>query len=319
TLGWIAVGLFLYYAIFEKRAAVIEPQVLLPGQPQIELETEPSVLVALHNPDTVKTLLDFAIPIAKQRKLPVVAVSIVQVPTQIPIHEGMRFTHHKESLLTQAKKVAAEGGTTLETDLVIAHHISDGILAAANRHRANALVMGWKGFTNARDRIFGEIADRIIRLAPCDLLLLKIGERQEFRRCLLPTAGGPNAYLATTILGAIAKDHDLSVTAGYFVPENASREQKKIGEQRIDETLEHIDKSIKYEKQIIESKTVAGGIASASRNYDLVVIGAAKEPLFRKMLFGEIPEKVARFSPTSVLVVKKYEGAVKSMVKKVMG
>ena len=207
----------------------------------------------------------------------------------------------------------------LETDLVIAHHISDGILAAASRHNADALVMGWKGFTDAKDRIFGEIADRIIRLAPCDLLLLKIGERRKLKHCLLPTAGGPNANLATTVLSAVAKDQHLSVTAGYIVPENATSEQKKTGKQRIEETLEHIDKSIKVEKEIIESKSIAGGIASASRNYDLVVIGAAKEPFFRKMLFGEIPEKVARFSPTSVLVVKKYEGMVKSILKKVMG
>jgi nucleotide-binding universal stress UspA family protein len=207
----------------------------------------------------------------------------------------------------------------LETDLVIAHHISDGILAAANRHSAAALVMGWKGFTDAKDRIFGEIADRIIRLAPCDLLLLKIGESRKLKRCLLPTAGGPNAILATTVLSAIAKDNDLSITAGYIVPENATQEQKATGEQRIDETMEQIDKFIKYEKEIIQSKTIAGGIANASRKYDLVVIGAAKEPFFRKMLFGEIPEKVARYSPTSVLVVKKYEGIVKSILKKVMG
>jgi len=319
TLGWIAVGLFLYYAIFEKQAAVIEPQVLLPGQPQIEPEMEPSVIVSLHNPDTVKPLLDLAIPVAKQRGLRVVAVSVVEVPPQIPIHEGMRFTHHKESLLNQAKKIASEGSANLETDLVIAHNVSDGILAATSRHQADALVMGWKGFTDAKDRIFGEIADHIIRLAPCDLLLLKIGENKKLQRCLLPTAGGPNAHLASTILSAIAKDHQMSITAGYIVPENATPEQKQIGEQRIDETLQHIDKSVKYQKELIESKTIAGGIASASRNYDLVVIGAAKEPFFRKVLFGEIPEKVARYSPTSVLVVKKYEGVVKSILKKVMG
>jgi nucleotide-binding universal stress UspA family protein len=64
---------------------------------------------------------------------------------------------------------------------------------------------------------------------------------------------------------------------------------------------------------------VAGGLALASRDCDLVVIGAAKEPLFRKVLLGEIPEKVARHSPASVLVVKRYEGAVKSLVKRLMG
>jgi len=60
-------------------------------------------------------------------------------------------------------------------------------------------------------------------------------------------------------------------------------------------------------------------LALASRDFDLVVIGAAKEPLFRKMLLGEIPEKVARHSPASVLVVKRYEGAVRSLVKKLLG
>jgi nucleotide-binding universal stress UspA family protein len=64
---------------------------------------------------------------------------------------------------------------------------------------------------------------------------------------------------------------------------------------------------------------VAGGIAKAGRDFDLVVIGAAKEPFFKKMLFGEIPEKVTRFSPNSVLLVKKYEGVVKSILKKILG
>jgi nucleotide-binding universal stress UspA family protein len=87
----------------------------------------------------------------------------------------------------------------------------------------------------------------------------------------------------------------------------------------MEETLTGLEKTITCKKELIKSQSVAGGIASASRAFDLVVIGAAKEPFFRKMLFGEIPEKVARFSPTSVLLVKRYEGVVKSLLKKVMG
>ncbi len=75
----------------------------------------------------------------------------------------------------------------------------------------------------------------------------------------------------------------------------------------------------KLVKILVEKNSVAGGIAKASKEYDLVVIGAAKEQFFNKMLFGEIPEKVARYSPTSVLVVKKYEGKVQSIFEKVMG
>jgi amino acid transporter len=319
TVGWIAVGLLLYYAVFEKRAAVMEPQVLMLSRPEAIPDQETSVLVALHNPETVEALLHLACPVARQRDTRLIAVSIVEVPRQIPIHEGMRFVHHKESLLNRAKKCAAERGINLETDLVIAHQAYDGMLAAIDRHKAEALVMGWKGHTNTQDRIFGEIADRVIRHAPCDILLLKIGESAQMRNCLLPTAGGPNAKLASTVLNALGKDSELTVTAGYILPESAVKRHEQEGMRRMEETLTGMEQTITCKKELIKSQSVAGGIASASRAFDLVVIGAAKEPFFRKMLFGEIPEKVARYSPTSVLLVKRYEGVVKSLLKKVMG
>lgn len=319
TIGWIAVGLLLYYAVFEKQAAVIEPQVLLPGKPILEADNAPSVLVALHNPDNVGTLMKIAMSVARQRQIRLIITCVVTVPRQVPIHEGLRYAHHKEPLFTEAKKIASQQNMKPETDLVIAHNAADGILAAVNKHNAEALVIGWKGFTNARDRIFGEIADRIIRHAPCDLLVLKMGEKDEWDKCLLPTAGGPNAQLAASILNSMAKDFNMSVTAGYILNENAPAEERKIAEERMDNALSRLNSEMELNKKIFESRSVAGGIAKASRQYDLIVIGAAKEPLFKKMLFGEIPEKVARYSPNSVLVVKKYEGVIKNIIKRILG
>lgn len=319
TVGWIAFGLLLYYSIFEKQAAAIEPQVLLPKAQPPEFEDEPSVIVAIYNPETIEILLKLAIPVAKKRGQRIIAISVVEVPRQMPIHEGMRYTHHKEALLNRAKKVGQEFGIEIETDIIIGHHSSQGILAAAYRHNASMLVMGWKGFTKTRDRIFGEIADRVIRFAPCDLMMLKIGESNKIENCFLPTAGGPNAELASTILNAIAGELNLKVTAGFIAREEPSVEQLEFGERNLEDTLNNLDPEITKQKKLIKSKSIAGGIAKSGKEYDLVVIGAAKEPMFRKILFGEIPEKVARFSPTSVLVVKRYEGIVKSIMKKVLG
>ncbi len=319
TIGWIVVGLLLYYAVFEKKASAVEPQVLIPRRRAPEQDVAPCVLVSLYNPDNIGVLLDMACPEARRRGVRLVAMTVVQVPPQVPIHEGIRFAHHKEALLSRAQRMASERGVTLETDLVVAHRASDGILAAVERHRAEALIIGWKGYTNSRDRIFGEIADRIIRHADCDLMVLKIGKKKSLDSCLLPTAGGPNAQLASTIVGAIAVDLDMEVSAGYVLPKGAGEEERTVGLQRMDAVLRDIAPDVRSSKRIIESASVAGGIARASRDYDLVVIGAAKEQMLKVMLFGEIPEKVARYSTSSVLVVKKYEGAVKSVVKRVFG
>jgi nucleotide-binding universal stress UspA family protein len=70
---------------------------------------------------------------------------------------------------------------------------------------------------------------------------------------------------------------------------------------------------------MIHSSSIAGGIAKASKEFDLVVIGATKASFFSRVLFGEIPEKVARYSPVTVMVVKKYEGPIKSLFKRIMG
>jgi amino acid transporter/nucleotide-binding universal stress UspA family protein len=319
TAGWIAVGLFIYFAWFERRTAEERPQVLVPGRSESRHFPGYTVLVPVHNPENVETLFDFATPIAKARNGRIVAVTVVQVARQLPIHEGLRFAHHREGLLRQARAAAAARGVKLETDLVVAHKVDDGILTAATQYRADLILMGWKGFTNTRERLLGEVTDRVIRHAVTDLMVLKIASTRPIKRCFFPTAGGPNARLATEFLTVLAKAFGMTVTAGYVVPPDASDEQLLEGERWMEKTLIHVGETAWLDRELIPAKSVAGGLAFASRDFDLVVIGAAKEPFFRRILLGEIPEKVARYSPASVLIVKGYEGPVKSYLKRVLG
>jgi nucleotide-binding universal stress UspA family protein len=179
--------------------------------------------------------------------------------------------------------------------------------------------MGWKGHTDTRDRVFGEVADRIIRHAPCDLALLKLATTDPPRRCLFPTAGGAHALLAAEILGAVATQFEMAITVCNVVEPGASAAERAEGERWIARTRARITADVEIDEKIIEAKTIAGGIAKASRDYDLVVLGAAREPWYQQVLFGEIPEKVARYSSASVLVVKQYEGRLRSFLKRAFG
>ena len=60
-------------------------------------------------------------------------------------------------------------------------------------------------------------------------------------------------------------------------------------------------------------------MARSGRDHNLIIIDAAKEPMIRNVMFGEISEKVARYSPSAVMVVKKYEGGVQSCMNRMMG
>ena len=319
TIGWIVLGLILYYAHFEKQAAAVKPQVLdrpLPAR----IQADNAVVVPLHNPDHVGVLLDYARPLAEAKNKELVAYSVVEVPRQLPIHEGLRFVPHREGLLNRAREHAAVRGLVdLGADLVVAHQASDGILSGAKRYGAELLFMGWKGYTDTRDRIFGEVADQVIRQSPCDLALLKVGNPELPKRCLFPTAGGANAQLAAEMLNTLAPALGMEVTACYVVKPNATEGERNEAYGWIDQTVKQLDSTIQIERKLIEARSIAAGIAKESREYDLVVLGAAREPFLRQVMFGEIPEKVARYSSASVLVVKRYEGRVRSLLKRAFG
>ncbi len=319
AIGWVVCGLMLYYTVFKRQAGLEEPRVIVPRTAEIGKQEGKAVVVALSNPDSVEPLLKLGHAVAKARELRLVAVSVVEVPDQVPLQDGMRMAHHKRALLKGAERAAAKLGIKMETDVVIAHRVYEGIFSALEHQRGELLVMGWKGYSNARERIFGEITDHIIRYVKADLMLFKPGEDPGMRRCLLPTAGGPNARMAAMVVDALSKQYETKTTVAYVVGPGASEAQCARGRESIRKTVDQPGLTMTYSEKVIESDSVASGIAKSGRDYDLVAIGATEEPFFRKMLFGEIPEKIARFSPTSVLVVKEYEGAVKSIVKKAIG
>lgn len=318
TIGWILVGLVLYYTYSEKRAAQVQPQMMEVVAP-VTPPGDRTVVVPLHNPEHVYALLDFAEPLAKARGLDVVAMTVVGVPRQLPIQEGLGFVPRTESLLFRAEEHAAMFQTSLTTNVMVAHRVWDGILEGAARHNGDLLVMGWKGYTDTGDRVFGELADRVIRYAPCDLALIKLASTDPPRRCLFPTAGGPHALLAAEILSTLATVFQMSITICNVVEPDASPEVRADAERWIERTHARITADVPIDHRLLEAKTIAGGIAKASRDYDLVVLGAAREPWYQQVLFGEIPEKVARYSPASVLVVKQYEGRLRSLLKRAFG
>jgi nucleotide-binding universal stress UspA family protein len=92
-----------------------------------------------------------------------------------------------------------------------------------------------------------------------------------------------------------------------------------MSRQWIQKTIRLTDLGGKAKNCLLEGKRVAGTLVKAAADYDLIVMGASREGVFSSVLFGEIPEKVARYCQTPVMIVKRYEGPVKSIVKKVMG
>jgi nucleotide-binding universal stress UspA family protein len=103
------------------------------------------------------------------------------------------------------------------------------------------------------------------------------------------------------------------------LPSNAGEDDRETARQWIQKTLHLANLEGKAEMRLLEGKKVATALIRAAADYDLIVLGASNEGVFSNVLYGEIPEKVARYSQTPVMIVQRYEGPVKSLVKRVMG
>ena len=316
---WTVIGLFLYFAVFERWVRETGPQVLEVEQPpQAPKKERYRVVVPLANPDTVNQLIRIAAAIALPKNGEIIGLSVAEVPEQLPIHDGIKLAQHRKPLIRKAKAMAHEMGIDLSGDIRVAHSLKDALLSSVQDHDADLLVMGWKGFSRTRDRIFGEITDQMIRHCPCDLAVIK-NVPGSVQRILLATAGGPHATLGAEFARSIAKQRQASIDACIVVPANADKDQEKEGLDRIGASLEALDPKAELGRHIVKSDSIAAGIAKASRDFDLVVIGAAPVRPFKYTIAGEIPEKVARYSPRSVMLVRRWEGPVTGLFRKLFG
>jgi len=163
----------------------------------------------------------------------------------------------------------------------------------------------------------GTVLDSVVKYAPSDLAVLRLREIKEIKSIFLPTAGGPHARFAAQIASFIARITQAKLIAGIIIDPSLPSEEREKQLQWLDKTFEDVDLGeVKLEKKGIEAKSVLVGIIQEANNHDLVIIGSSNEPIWRRLFFGTIPKVVAKQSRSSVMMVKKYEGAILSWFKK---
>jgi nucleotide-binding universal stress UspA family protein len=304
---------------FEKITAENMPRVLEVQQSKSREAYSYRILVPLHNPDHVIPLMKLAIPIANARKGEIIVLGVIDVPINLPPHEGMRFVHHKTPLLKKAIEYGNGHGVATRSAIRIAHQVWDGILHTAETEKATLILMGWKGFTTTRDRIMGEVTDKVVRYTPCDLIAVKLMGDRPIRRILITTAGGPHATLAAEYVGIFSSTEGHEITCCYVVEPGAGEDDREKARQWIQKTIHLTRLEGKAAMRLLEGRKVATTLVKAAADYDLIALGASREGVFSNVLFGEIPEKVARYAKTPVMIVQRYEGPVKSLVKRILG
>jgi len=135
------------------------------------------IALANDGSDGGRKALEFACDLAKAHHATLHMISVDELP-DFPasideVIETKQAENHKfHGVLEAARELAKEKGVELQAE-VVAGHAAATIVERVKALKADLLVVGFMGHSALYERIIGGTADRLVRLAPCPVLVVK--------------------------------------------------------------------------------------------------------------------------------------------------
>jgi len=266
------------------------------------------VLVPVARPDSVPELIEMAARIAGDHNGEIIAMRVITVPDQLSPADADSYIESQRDILEMAQQHAHQFDIPFTSLVVVGRRIASSILETARVRNCGLILMGWKGYTNTTDKILGEVTDAIVKNARTDLMMVKLVGDQVPKSFLLPTAGGEHALRAEHYCASLVGQKEGSITVSSVVSPKASADARNKTKMLLQNACSRLEvaKVPNPQMALIESDQVVSGIVKASKDYDAVVVGATRQPWFKKFFFGNIPQQIAQETDKTVILVKRY-------------
>lgn len=324
-IGLIGVGLIVYQLRRPvERAVEVAAQTVEAARREI--------LVPVANPMTAESLIKMAAILGQAREeVTLAALSVVKIPGATPLELAQstldRQGNGRKALLKRVADYAHEQGVPVRTLLRATRGVSSGILDVAEaRGGVGLILMGWHGQLSTQ-RVAGSVVKDVVHGAPCDVAVLRDRNFSEsdIKRVLVPVGGGPHARLALRLAWDVAQAEGASLKVLRLLPEGDEVDMKvemdvlhQLVEDELGEIPEATTFSLKRSDSVAEGVLAEATQLEGGEDYDLIAIGASEEWFLRRLLFGSIPDQIADGASCSVLMVRRYEPAAVSWVRRMV-
>jgi len=315
---WIAAGLVFYVVYASRTEPMKEPFEVI--HQEIVSTGRYSILIPVADELQARLLGTLAAPIARDKDGEVFALHVVRVPKQLSITDGRFFLKHGKPILEEVIAQAKALDVPVNTMIRFGRDVSQAVIDTARERNSDLILLGWLGTTSGEGRAFGSVIDAVSKNPPCDVAMVRYRKREDLHEILVPTGGGPSSSLALELAIAQAREYERAngfqphITALY-VARGGDRRLIELGEGILDKAMAPFDYPI--EPKVISAPTILEGILQEAEQSNLVVLGATEEGFFEQLLFGALPERVARECSKTVMIVKRYQGPVKSWIHRI--
>jgi amino acid transporter/nucleotide-binding universal stress UspA family protein len=303
--GWILAGfgVFFLYSRGRIQETEIAREIRVVSEERYPTERPHRVLIPISNPESAKLLVELGCAIARRNDGEVVLTSIVTVPVQTPLEDGQQFIGDQREMLADAMEYAPDDVPVHRT-VTLGRGVGRSITNIARQRDVELILLGWRGRRKrTRENVLGSTLDYVVENPPCDVAVAKVTPDDEPEEILVPMARGPHSAFATDIAAAFARAWDANVTLLHVLePDGDGLDDVMTERQR-----ELAEESLDVSTVLVSDDGVAESILTYAdeEGIDTIVVGAAREGLLRRVVFGDIPERVGeRFDGRTVMVKK---------------
>jgi nucleotide-binding universal stress UspA family protein len=169
------------------------------------------------------------------------------------------------------------------------------------------IVMGTHGYDGMARVLMGSVAENVVRIANCPMLVVRGAELQpgqkELKSILCPVNPGEADRQVLDLAVGVTAKLKACLTVAQVLPQTMT-EMKGAGE-RLRAWLPEAALSLTPTSTAILQGDPAEQIVSYARDHaiELIVLGAERRPFLEYITLGRTTERVMRFSPCTVLLV----------------
>jgi amino acid transporter/nucleotide-binding universal stress UspA family protein len=303
TIIWIVLGIGVYEIYASKRE--VEHIQKVKALERIE-KKEYGILVCLSHPQSVDSLTNIAIAIAKRHNAEIIFLNVIEVHEGEHLMAGLEETARAKPLLEEAESLAEASGVPARSIVEVSHRISQGIVETAAMENYNFILIRRQKQPTFLDRVFSSLIDTVLQKSPSEVAVLH-GEfkKDKIRKILIPFGTSIHTRLATEIAPALADYFKAELKIVVVFDPDISPNEREMRTNEIRKVLQ--ENSLSAELEIVIEKDILKGILTEAKEADLVLMagrtGDFLELLFAKTTAQEITEQVK----CPVLWVKEYQ------------
>lgn len=239
---------------------------------------------------------------------------------------GLTFDTRLEGREKLAEFIEHEVPGDLQATPIVADGVPfDEIAKAATQWKADLIVISTHGYTGLRHALLGSTAERVVRHAPCPVLVVrghgKRGRKTAFstgklRSIVVPVDFSEPSLDALAHALALARKHEAQLTLLHVIEPRpptmlvdatqAHRNARAAAHERLTQLADTTKRVWSRTGRELRAGAPVDTITALAQraNADLIVVGTHGRTGLKRAFIGSVAERVVRLAPCPVLVVR---------------